>query len=192
MDCFTSSRYCLPYSFTRWHSELCFIFFNYNLFSFMQQPNYEDPLNHDAAAVLRDNPKLFESNVRRAMAGGYVGQTFFPRCMWSNSYLCCLSGKFITWGAVHWIISLLSSAIGMETSSESSKTHLPEGESVCWYNSIPCLRHHIFLVWCESLGDAELGTHLYVLIFVYIWGKTKVPCLLLMPGWHVLVNLFCS
>ncbi|XVE93552.1 hypothetical protein REPUB_Repub01dG0204700 [Reevesia pubescens] len=45
------------------------------------QPNYEDPLNHDAAAVLRDNPKLFESNVRRAMAGGYVGQTFFPRCM---------------------------------------------------------------------------------------------------------------
>ncbi|XP_048336371.1 NEDD8-conjugating enzyme Ubc12 isoform X2 [Ziziphus jujuba] len=45
------------------------------------QPNYEDPLNHDAAAILRDNPKLFESNVRRAMAGGYVGQTFFPRCM---------------------------------------------------------------------------------------------------------------
>ncbi|WRX16104.1 Ubiquitin-conjugating enzyme E2 - like 10 [Theobroma cacao] len=46
-----------------------------------KQPNYEDPLNHDAAAVLRDNPKLFESNVRRAMAGGYVGQTFFTRCM---------------------------------------------------------------------------------------------------------------
>ncbi|MCI15841.1 NEDD8-conjugating enzyme Ubc12-like, partial [Trifolium medium] len=45
----------------------------------MQEPNYEDPLNHDAAAVLRENPKMFESNVRRAMAGGYVGQTFFPR-----------------------------------------------------------------------------------------------------------------
>ncbi|KAF8405174.1 hypothetical protein HHK36_010074 [Tetracentron sinense] len=45
------------------------------------QPNHEDPLNHDAAAVLGDNPKMFESNVRRAMAGGYVGQTFFPRCM---------------------------------------------------------------------------------------------------------------
>ncbi|XP_059653848.1 probable NEDD8-conjugating enzyme Ubc12-like isoform X2 [Cornus florida] len=47
----------------------------------LNQPNYEDPLNQDAAAVLRDNPKMFESNVRRAMAGGYVGQTLFPRCM---------------------------------------------------------------------------------------------------------------
>ncbi|KAA8545943.1 hypothetical protein F0562_020606 [Nyssa sinensis] len=53
----------------------------YGLFHLFTQPNYEDPLNHDAAAVLRDNPKLFESNVRRAMVGGYVGQTLFPRCM---------------------------------------------------------------------------------------------------------------
>ncbi|KAJ0010536.1 hypothetical protein Pint_34580 [Pistacia integerrima] len=53
----------------------------YGLFHLFTQPNCEDPLNHEAAAVLRDNPKLFESNVRRAMAGGYVGQTFFTRCM---------------------------------------------------------------------------------------------------------------
>lgn len=53
----------------------------YGLFHLFTQPNYEDPLNHDAAAVLRDNPKMFESNVRRAMAGGYVGQAFFPRCI---------------------------------------------------------------------------------------------------------------
>ncbi|CAL5333639.1 unnamed protein product [Camellia sinensis] len=53
----------------------------YGLYHLFTQPNYEDPLNHDAAAVLRDNPKMFESNVRRAMAGGYVGQTLFPRCM---------------------------------------------------------------------------------------------------------------
>jgi ubiquitin-conjugating enzyme E2 M len=46
-----------------------------------QQPNDEDPLNHDAAAVLRDDPKKFENNVRRAMAGGYIGETHFPRCM---------------------------------------------------------------------------------------------------------------
>jgi hypothetical protein len=45
----------------------------------MKQPNDEDPLNHEAAAVLRENPKLFESNVRRAMSGGYVGQAHFPR-----------------------------------------------------------------------------------------------------------------
>uniref|UniRef100_M1CNZ9 Ubiquitin carrier protein n=1 Tax=Solanum tuberosum TaxID=4113 RepID=M1CNZ9_SOLTU len=53
----------------------------YGLYHLFTEPNHEDPLNHDAAAVLRDNPKMFESNVRRAMHGGYVGQTFFTRCM---------------------------------------------------------------------------------------------------------------
>ncbi|KAL9238189.1 hypothetical protein vseg_012650 [Gypsophila vaccaria] len=53
----------------------------YGLYHLFTQPNHEDPLNHDAAAVLRDNPKMFESNVRRAMTGGYVGQSFFPRCL---------------------------------------------------------------------------------------------------------------
>ncbi|KAG6403174.1 hypothetical protein SASPL_135391 [Salvia splendens] len=53
----------------------------YGLYHLFTEPNHEDPLNHDAAAVLRDNPKMFESNARRAMAGGYVGQTFFPRCI---------------------------------------------------------------------------------------------------------------
>jgi hypothetical protein len=52
---------------------------NLSLFVKMKQPNDEDPLNHEAAAVLRENPKLFESNVRRAMSGGYVGQAYFPR-----------------------------------------------------------------------------------------------------------------
>ncbi|KAJ6288509.1 hypothetical protein OIU76_024485 [Salix suchowensis] len=42
----------------------------YGLYHLFTEPNYEDPLNHDAAAVLRDNPKMFESNVRRAMTGG--------------------------------------------------------------------------------------------------------------------------
>ncbi|CAN6680282.1 unnamed protein product [Malus baccata var. baccata] len=40
------------------------------------EPNYEDPLNHDAAAVLRDNPMMFESNVRRVMAGGDMIRLF--------------------------------------------------------------------------------------------------------------------
>ncbi|VYS52759.1 unnamed protein product [Arabidopsis thaliana] len=53
----------------------------YGLFHLFTEPNYEDPLNHEAAAVLRDNPKTFEYNVRRAMMGGQVGQTLFPRCM---------------------------------------------------------------------------------------------------------------
>lgn len=54
----------------------CLIFHHH-----VQQPNDEDPLNHEAAAVLRDNPEKFERNVQRAMAGGYVGETHFPRCM---------------------------------------------------------------------------------------------------------------
>ncbi|KAL2521018.1 NEDD8-conjugating enzyme Ubc12 [Forsythia ovata] len=53
----------------------------YGLYHLFTEPNHEDPLNPDAAAVLRDNPKMFESNVRRAMAGGYVGQSFFARCI---------------------------------------------------------------------------------------------------------------
>lgn len=94
-----SSKFYLSLKKDWWN--LCWLFFFLNdewilfstvfyeqdvtLFNFllhMQQPNDEDPLNHDAAAVLRDNPKLFESNVRRAMAGGYVGQIYFPRCVW--------------------------------------------------------------------------------------------------------------
>ncbi|KHG26666.1 NEDD8-conjugating enzyme Ubc12 -like protein [Gossypium arboreum] len=42
----------------------------YGLYHLFTEPNYEDPLNHEAAVVLRDNPKMFESNVRRAMSGG--------------------------------------------------------------------------------------------------------------------------
>ncbi|CAN1814236.1 NEDD8-conjugating enzyme Ubc12 [Linum perenne] len=53
----------------------------YGLYHLFTEPNYKDPLNHEAAAVLRDHPKMFESNVRRAMTGGYVGQTYFTRCI---------------------------------------------------------------------------------------------------------------
>ncbi|KAG8087175.1 hypothetical protein GUJ93_ZPchr0010g9210 [Zizania palustris] len=53
----------------------------YGLNLLFSQPNDEDPLNHEAAAVLRDSPEKFERYVQRAMAGGYVGETHFPRCM---------------------------------------------------------------------------------------------------------------
>ena len=39
----------------------------YGLYHLFTQPNHEDLLNHEASAMLRDNPKLFESNVRRAI-----------------------------------------------------------------------------------------------------------------------------
>uniref|UniRef100_A0A0C9RL54 TSA: Wollemia nobilis Ref_Wollemi_Transcript_12769_807 transcribed RNA sequence n=1 Tax=Wollemia nobilis TaxID=56998 RepID=A0A0C9RL54_9CONI len=53
----------------------------YGLYHLFVEPNHEDPLNHEAAAVLKDNPKQFEVNVKRAMAGGYVGSTYFSRCI---------------------------------------------------------------------------------------------------------------
>lgn len=69
----------LPFYLESWFMNCITVFLLF--FLGVQQPNYEDPLNHDAAAVLRDNPKMFESNVKRAMAGGYVVQTYFPRCL---------------------------------------------------------------------------------------------------------------
>jgi len=45
------------------------------------EPNPEDPLNKDAAEVLRQNRRLFEQNVNRTMRGGYIGGTYFERCL---------------------------------------------------------------------------------------------------------------
>jgi ubiquitin-conjugating enzyme E2 M len=47
----------------------------------VQQPNHEDPLNSDAANVLRDDPDEFKSNVKRAMSGGSVGDVHFSSCL---------------------------------------------------------------------------------------------------------------
>jgi len=53
----------------------------YGLQYLFLDPNPEDPLNQDAAKVLRDNPRTFEINVRKSMQGGYVGSQYFPPCL---------------------------------------------------------------------------------------------------------------
>ncbi|KAL3210962.1 hypothetical protein MRX96_036792 [Rhipicephalus microplus] len=53
----------------------------YGLQFLFLEPNPEDPLNKDAAEVLQNDRKLFEKNVRMAMLGGYVGATYFERCL---------------------------------------------------------------------------------------------------------------
>lgn len=53
----------------------------YGLQYLFLDPNPDDPLNHEAAEVLRENPRQFEANVRRSMAGGYVAGHQFPRCV---------------------------------------------------------------------------------------------------------------
>uniref|UniRef100_A0A672GMF6 UBC core domain-containing protein n=1 Tax=Salarias fasciatus TaxID=181472 RepID=A0A672GMF6_SALFA len=50
------------------------------IFSF-KEPNPEDPLNKEAAEVLQTNRRLFEQNVHRSLKGGYVGATYFERCL---------------------------------------------------------------------------------------------------------------
>ncbi|CAI8020870.1 NEDD8-conjugating enzyme Ubc12 [Geodia barretti] len=53
----------------------------YGLQFLFLEPNPDDPLNKDAAEVLRQNRRLFEQNVAKSMRGGYVGSVFFERCL---------------------------------------------------------------------------------------------------------------
>jgi ubiquitin-conjugating enzyme E2 M len=42
-------------------------------------PNPNDPLNHDAATVMRDNPDQFVLNIKKSLRGGYLFGEEFPR-----------------------------------------------------------------------------------------------------------------
>uniref|UniRef100_A0AAZ3QGP1 NEDD8-conjugating enzyme UBC12 n=1 Tax=Oncorhynchus tshawytscha TaxID=74940 RepID=A0AAZ3QGP1_ONCTS len=53
----------------------------YGLQYLFLEPNPEDPLNKEAAEVLQTNRRLFEQNVQRSLRGGYVGATYFERCL---------------------------------------------------------------------------------------------------------------
>lgn len=53
----------------------------YGLQYLFLEPNPEDPLNKEAAEVLQNNRRLFEQNVQRSMRGGYIGSTYFERCL---------------------------------------------------------------------------------------------------------------
>lgn len=55
------------------------------------QPDPENPLNHDAAALLRYNLQMFACNVTSAMAGQHVGPAYFEPCTGDNSYSVLLS-----------------------------------------------------------------------------------------------------
>ncbi|XP_018027657.1 NEDD8-conjugating enzyme Ubc12-like [Hyalella azteca] len=53
----------------------------YGLQYLFLEPNPEDPLNKEAAEVLRMNRPLFEQNVVKSMRGGYVSNVYFERCL---------------------------------------------------------------------------------------------------------------
>ncbi|EDX09657.1 GD13010 [Drosophila simulans] len=53
----------------------------YGLQFLFLEPNPEDPLNKEAADVLQTNRRQFENNVKKAMRGGCVGETYFECCL---------------------------------------------------------------------------------------------------------------
>uniref|UniRef100_A0A3Q7F7U7 UBC core domain-containing protein n=1 Tax=Solanum lycopersicum TaxID=4081 RepID=A0A3Q7F7U7_SOLLC len=59
----------------------------YGLYLLFEEPNHEDPLNLEAASVLRDNPQLFKSNVKKAMLGGTVANKLSGRSFHGNHHI---------------------------------------------------------------------------------------------------------
>ena len=43
------------------------------------EPNPDDPLNHEAAELQRDNYKTFESNVKSSLRGNTIDGVSFPK-----------------------------------------------------------------------------------------------------------------
>merc|ERR1712176_707549 len=53
----------------------------YGLQYLFLEPNPDDPLNKEAADVLKQNKRIFEQNVTKSMHGGYIGNEYFKRCL---------------------------------------------------------------------------------------------------------------
>jgi ubiquitin-conjugating enzyme E2 M len=53
----------------------------YGLLYLFLEPNPNDPLNHEAAQVLRQNAGEFGRIVQRTLRGGSVGSESFPRLL---------------------------------------------------------------------------------------------------------------
>ena len=43
------------------------------------EPNPNDPLNHEVAKIMRENPAQFKENVKKTLKGGYLFGQQFPR-----------------------------------------------------------------------------------------------------------------
>jgi ubiquitin-conjugating enzyme E2 M len=53
----------------------------YGIIYLFYEPNPNDPLNQEAAALFRDNRATFDRNVASSLRGGTVGRTSFPRLL---------------------------------------------------------------------------------------------------------------
>ncbi|KYQ90157.1 ubiquitin-conjugating enzyme E2 M [Tieghemostelium lacteum] len=53
----------------------------FGLMTLFLEPNPDDPLNKEAAALMIDNKKQFETNVKQSLRGGYVVNRQFPKLL---------------------------------------------------------------------------------------------------------------
>lgn len=53
----------------------------YGLQYLFLEPNPDDPLNKDAAALLKSNRRLFEQNVQKSMRGGMIGSVCYDKSL---------------------------------------------------------------------------------------------------------------
>jgi len=53
----------------------------YGLQYLFLEPNPDDPLNKDAAALLKTNRRLFEQNVQKSMRGGMIGSVCYDKTL---------------------------------------------------------------------------------------------------------------
>jgi len=51
----------------------------YGLIYLFYEPNAGDPLNQEAAKMLRENKKGFERNVEKSLRGGFVDGVQYPK-----------------------------------------------------------------------------------------------------------------
>ncbi|KAB2628070.1 NEDD8-conjugating enzyme Ubc12-like [Pyrus ussuriensis x Pyrus communis] len=86
LNIFRDPKQIIPSFFARFYLDV-YLLWTQILSFLMQEPNHEDPLNQEAADLLRDNPKLFGLNVRKSIEGNiWVGGAHFPGCKTGDFY----------------------------------------------------------------------------------------------------------
>ena len=72
-----SGNVCLPIIRADWKPTLGINILVIGLKMILSEPNADDPLNKEAAEVMRTNPELFKETVKKSLKGGsFKGETF--------------------------------------------------------------------------------------------------------------------
>ncbi|CAF0754535.1 unnamed protein product [Didymodactylos carnosus] len=97
----------------------------YGLIFLFVEPNADDPLNKEAAEVLKNNKRTFEQNVAQSMRGGNIGSVSFDRhVMYPHKYatIDSAAGRFI----VREILNIKEPIHGDDnTDNESDNIRIP-------------------------------------------------------------------